>query len=87
MGNMCFKQTKIKNTDKEQLLWSFGDECCICMENPVQTAILDCGHMNCCLKCANKIARSGKSNIRKCPVCRMDLRGFATFTPNIMYIQ
>ena len=86
MGNICFKQ-KNKKTDKEHLLWSFRDECCICMENPIQTAILDCGHMNCCLKCANKIARSGKSNIRKCPVCRKDLRGFATFTPNIMYIQ
>ena len=86
MGNICFKQ-KNKKTDKEHLLWSFRDECCICMENPIQTAILNCGHMNCCLKCANKIARSGKSNIRKCPVCRQDLKGFATFTPNIMYIQ
>ena len=42
MGNICYKKKKTnknKGTDKENLMWSFRDECCVCMENPVQTAL------------------------------------------------
>ena len=86
MRNICYKFNKRNihtGTDKENLLWSFRDECCICMENPVQTALLDCGHMNLCLKCAREISKSER--LRECPVCRAELKGFATFTPNIKY--
>ena len=85
MGNLCCKKNKY-NTDKEKLLWSFREECCICMENPVQTAILDCGHMNCCLQCANKIIND-RNNEKLCPICRQEFKGFATFTPNMLYFQ
>tara|TARA_B110001450_G_scaffold242821_1_gene253491 strand:+ start:3653 stop:3931 length:279 start_codon:yes stop_codon:yes gene_type:complete len=90
MGNMCVKkrtQIRYENTDKENLLWSFRDECCICMENPVQTAVLDCGHMNLCLRCANQLSGSQNTNLRKCPICRQDFKGFVTFSPNINYIN
>lgn len=81
MGNICKKARK----KKETLMWSFRDDCCICMENPIQTAFLDCGHLNCCLKCAKLIVNSNLNNINKCPICRHNLRGYVTFNPNFYY--
>lgn len=87
MGNSCYKKKKYINTDKEQLLWSFKDECIICMENPVQTSILDCGHMILCLRCANQLSSSKNINLRKCPYCRANFKGYVTFSPNINYFN
>ena len=85
MGNICNK--KKKHTDTEKLLWSFNDECCICMENPIQTAILDCGHLNCCLSCAKKLSNSPNENLRLCPICRREFKGYVTFSPNMLYFN
>lgn len=87
MGNSCCKKKKYINTDKEQLLWSFKEECSICMENPIQTALLDCGHMNLCLKCAKDMCASDVDYLKKCPICRADFKGYVTFSPNILYFE
>ena len=36
--------------------------CNICMSNPINCLILECGHMATCLTCANSLS--------KCPICR-----------------
>lgn len=89
MGNICYKNKRNRNidTDQEQLLWSFKDECSICMENPIQTALLDCGHMNLCLKCAKEMSLSNTDYLNKCPICRADFKGYVTFSPNINYFN
>ena len=46
--------------------WSFREDCCICMENPVQTAILNCGHLY-HSKCIDEWFL--KKN--ECPICRI----------------
>ncbi len=43
--------------------------CNVCMENPVEVKLLDCGHDVLCADCALKIVRRN----RKCPICRADI--------------
>ena len=39
-----------------------SDLCTICMSNPIDCLILECGHMSACLTCAKLLS--------KCPICR-----------------
>ena len=39
-----------------------SDRCNICMSNPIDCLILECGHMTTCLTCAKLLS--------KCPICR-----------------
>ena len=39
-----------------------SDLCNICMSNPIDCLILECGHMSTCLTCAKLLS--------KCPICR-----------------
>jgi hypothetical protein len=43
-----------------------SNECNVCMSNPKDAAFIPCGHVCCCLLCAEKIIRG----TRKCPICR-----------------
>jgi len=47
-----------KNKDNAQ------KDCIICEERPVDVALLECGHMSFCSKCADNLV--GK----ECPMCR-----------------
>merc|ERR1712032_1421107 len=40
------------------------DVCKICMDGPVQTVFVPCGHMLACLSCSRSLEN------KKCPVCR-----------------
>ncbi|XP_021371496.1 E3 ubiquitin-protein ligase SPL1-like [Mizuhopecten yessoensis] len=44
--------------------------CCVCLEDTVNAAFLDCGHTSCCYNCANNLKRSTKI----CPICRQTIR-------------
>lgn len=61
--------------------WSFREDCCICMENPVQTAILNCGHVVLCRKCALLLKNSTVRNLNKCPICRSNIIDIVCFIP------
>ncbi|KAH3744732.1 hypothetical protein Pelo_13854 [Pelomyxa schiedti] len=50
--------------------------CCVCAENKVKIAIVDCGHAVLCCRCARRIL---ESNPARCPTCRADIKkGFLT---------
>ena len=42
-----------------------SDLCNICMSNPIDCLILECGHMATCLTCAKSLS--------KCPICRKQI--------------
>ena len=43
-----------------------SNDCNLCMSNPKDAAFIPCGHVCCCLFCAEKTIRG----TRKCPICR-----------------
>ena len=45
------------------------DECTICLENPIDSIYLPCGHISSCNKCADYILK----NSGVCPICRKDI--------------
>jgi hypothetical protein len=49
-----------------------GNECCVCMDAPVQTRLVPCAHDCLCKACAQVIV--GES--RTCPLCRSATTGF-----------
>ena len=49
----------------EELEVRDSDLCSICMSNPIDCLILECGHMATCLTCANSLS--------KCPICRKQI--------------
>ena len=79
MGNCC-KPIKeydnydnydnINNTNNNNEIWSFHEECCICMENPIQAALLKCGHLKFCIKCAKELTYNDNPNLHYCTLCR-----------------
>ena len=85
MGN-CIKKINIiqPESDDQQPFWSFYGDCCVCMENPVQTAIIRCGHTVLCRRCALALKRSNVYHLRKCPICREEIKEIVTFIPNII---
>ena len=76
---------------RSNYIWSFdtGDEqCIICMDNPIQCAILNCGHLKFCIRCLTAMCENrdpDKEYLNNCPVCRDPIKGFVTFTPNFYY--
>ena len=46
----------------EELEVRESDICNICMSNPIDCLILECGHMSTCITCAKLLS--------KCPICR-----------------
>ena len=49
----------------EELKLRDSDLCNICMSNPIDCLILECGHMATCLTCAKSLS--------KCPMCRKQI--------------
>merc|ERR1712187_389361 len=45
-----------------------SDECKVCMDAPVQTAFVPCGHMVACLACGDSLKK------QKCPICRKPIK-------------
>jgi hypothetical protein len=73
------------NNNNNSIYSFFGSECIICMENPVQAAILDCGHLQFCIRCLNTMVSNtdqSKDYLNYCPVCRKIIKGYVTFSPN-----
>jgi len=100
MGN-CFKRpqqqiidantntTNSNTNNNADLIYSFnGEECIVCMDNPVQAAILDCGHLKFCIRCLYSMAMNtdrAKSYLNFCPICRNPFKGYITFSPRFYY--
>merc|ERR1712062_321551 len=55
-----WKQEKQAQEDKDAMVDS--DLCKICMDNPVDCVMLECGHMCTCTTCGKQMA--------ECPICR-----------------
>lgn len=82
MGNCFYPDYKnIESSTDKTDMWSFQGECCICMENPIQAAILDCGHLHFCIKCAKSLHKNSNLSLRFCPLCRKEIKGYAVFNP------
>jgi len=56
--NLVFSSSE----DKENLADNDEGLCNICMDNPIDCVILECGHMCACSKCAK--------SLKECPICR-----------------
>jgi len=53
------------------------EECVICLSRPPETVLLDCGHVCCCMACANLIYGSDSSQVNRfCPKCRSRVKSF-----------
>jgi hypothetical protein len=39
-----------------------ANQCIVCMDAPLETVFLECGHLACCTKCSEKL--------KLCPICR-----------------
>lgn len=80
---------EIPSRNDPNTIWSFsGEQCIICMDNPIQGAILNCGHLKFCVRCLHAMTENAdetKEYLNYCPVCREQIRGFATFSPNFYY--
>jgi len=85
MGNCCNPIKEYDNIEDNNEIWSFHEECCICMENPIQAAILKCGHLKFCIKCAKELTYNDNPNLRCCPLCRTPIKGYTTFNPRFFY--
>lgn len=92
MGNCCkppknnnYDDINRNNINNNNEIWSFHEECCICMENPIQAAILKCGHLKFCIKCAKELTYNENYNLRFCPLCRLPIKGYTTFNPHFHY--
>jgi hypothetical protein len=51
---------------------SRGD-CCVCLERPIETALLECGHALACMQCAAVLSAAGAG----CPCCRQPITRIA----------
>ena len=49
-----------------------GEECCVCMDAPVQTRLVPCAHDCLCQQCAQHILE----HAGMCPLCRSETSGF-----------
>ena len=49
----------------EELKVPDSELCNICMDNPIDCLILECGHMGTCFTCAKSLS--------KCPMCRKQI--------------
>lgn len=60
--------TNNRNTDS-----SIGNnlECVVCLNNPREVILLNCGHICLCVDCVQELPRP-----MKCPVCRQDVQRF-----------
>ena len=100
MGNCMKRPNRIPSSPVEPLaeppventvntnIYSFSGECIICMENPIQAAILDCGHLNFCVRCLHAMADNRdptKDYLNYCPVCRAPFKGYTVFKPSFYY--
>jgi len=47
--------------------------CILCLENPMDALLLDCGHMYTCMTCAKKL-KNGQAGRRCCPICRAPIK-------------
>jgi hypothetical protein len=47
-----------------------GRDCLACMDRPVATALMPCGHACLCRPCAARVSSSRLSSERRCPLCR-----------------
>ena len=47
-------------------------ECSICLEEPANAAIYDCGHVCMCLDCGKNLIR--RERFAKCPICRSTIK-------------
>jgi hypothetical protein len=58
-------EVKPEPQSQPQIVLDDKDLCKICMENPVECAIVECGHTCLCLTCA--------APLKQCPVCRQPI--------------
>lgn len=43
------------------------DICKVCLDNEIQTVLVECGHMAVCVECGDKLMRNPRP---ECPICR-----------------
>jgi hypothetical protein len=78
MGNCCQPPPRVIDPEEDEF-WSFFGECCVCMENPIQTSLYPCQHLIMCVKCTQGLATHSNQNLQKCPICRRKIQGYTVF--------
>ena len=62
-------RTSRKKTTRKRRRTPDAGKCKICMDKPIDCVIIPCGHLACCLGCANIIDQMRQ----RCPICRQDI--------------
>lgn len=65
------KWLKIANVIQENLLKN-SELCCICFENPIDSAPIPCGHLNYCYECIFNYSKDFSH--KGCPLCKQQIK-------------
>jgi hypothetical protein len=72
---VAVQKKELVKPEKKELKKPEDDKCCvICEERPVEVALLECGHMSFCQKCAEPL--------KECPICRQNIIRFIRIYQN-----
>ena len=72
--NWCrYNNWKLNQVRRQELDRSFedGELCIICLQSRRGSAFMPCGHLVCCVRCAQNVQDINP----KCPMCRHDIDG------------
>jgi hypothetical protein len=58
---------------------SEGKPCCICLTDPINTAVLPCQHMCLCEDCATQLRYGAAVRKERCPICRGEIQSIQVF--------
>ncbi|KAI5077929.1 hypothetical protein GOP47_0007753 [Adiantum capillus-veneris] len=66
------RRLSVERSEEEVTDVPDGELCVICLLRRRRTAFLHCGHLVCCVHCAQRVEQESHA---RCPVCRQDVNG------------
>ncbi len=64
------KDKRVGVSNHEDINKLKNQECCVCLANPPNCVLMECGHGSLCFPCGETLLR----NNQVCPLCRLDIK-------------